>query len=773
MGARDLLRIVWSPQPGPQKALIDCPLSEIFFGGARGGGKTDGVLGKYGIKQDIYGQHFNAVFFRKEMPQQDDLVERAKEIYLPLGATWLEQRKQFRFKKGGRVRFRPLENVVDAQKYQGQNLTDAAVEEVGNYADPAPIDMLFGALRSATGVPTQLILTGNPGGPGHQWIKIRYIDPAPLGMKVLRRKLPNGAEHSYVYIPSRVQQNRLLLARDPSYINRLYLVGSAELVRAWLEGDWNVIQGAFFDRWSGRMVLRPFPVPPGWTRFRSLDWGYAQPFSCGWWALVEDEHRADSQVGEVVLPRGALLRYREWYGVKRKPDGIIEPNVGLRLDAEEVAHGIIERELEEKIAYGVADPAMWGTQSGPSPIERMLKYRHPKHRERQVYFRQADNKRIAAKGALGGWDQLRARMRGYDEEEPPQPMIYTFSTCTDSIRTIPTLQHDLTKPEDLDTEQEDHCFAAGTRIRVQGIGEVGIADAPWSGVVLTRFGWRSYYDRRMTRERALTVRLSFSDGRTVDCTPDHLLMTVDGRWIEAQDFAGEWSYTIWTPSSSAKPSKSSTASAITAAADTFSAAAFAFIAWCGRLRTDRFPQVITSITSTETPRTIGARTWRYSIRARIFGTTTVLDPSTPLATLRRAGMVRSRAERGTRGITPGTSSRSWIGASLQRAWSAAALTFAQLRARNRASSVPVPARLVRCVSVAPWKRQPVYCLTVPDGGEFCAEGIVVANCADEWRYACMSRPFSRATKPKPARPHPHSVVNIFAGDEKPRSKYRA
>ena len=35
-------------------------------------------------------------------------------------------------------------------------------------------------------------------------------------------------------------------------------------------------------------------------------------------------------------------------------------------------------------------------------------------------------------------------------------MIVTFSTCVDSIRTIPALQHDPLKPEDLDSDMEDH-----------------------------------------------------------------------------------------------------------------------------------------------------------------------------------------------------------------------------------------------------------------------------------------------------------------------------
>jgi hypothetical protein len=61
-------RVVWAPQKGPQKALVDCPFREIFFGGARGGGKTDGVLGKYAIKAAMYGSAFNALFCRRELP---------------------------------------------------------------------------------------------------------------------------------------------------------------------------------------------------------------------------------------------------------------------------------------------------------------------------------------------------------------------------------------------------------------------------------------------------------------------------------------------------------------------------------------------------------------------------------------------------------------------------------------------------------------------------------------------------------------------------------
>jgi len=433
------LRLAWSPQAGPQAALVDCPFREVFFGGARGGGKTDGVLGKYAIKAHLYGSGFNALFCRRELPMLDDAIERSREIYGKIGAGWNDQKKTWTFPGGGRLRFRPLERVQDADKYQGQNVSDACVEEAGLYPDSKPIDRLFAVLRSAKGVPTQLLLTGNPGGAGQHWIKQRYIDPAPQGMKVLARLLPNGNEHRYVFIPSRIEDNKLLLENDPDYVNNLYLVGSDALVKAWLSGDWNAVEGAFFDCWSSaKHIVRPFAIPEDWVRFRSMDWGSAKPFSVGWWAVAGD----DCLVEGGIIPRGAMIRYREWYGCKPG-----EPNVGLKLTAEEVGRGILEREKGDKIVYGVLDPAAFAEDGGPSIAERMALATSYK-----VNFRPADNARVSQRGAMGGWDQMRARLKGVGE----RPMLYVFSTCTDFIRTVPLLQHDQARPEDLDTNTEDH-----------------------------------------------------------------------------------------------------------------------------------------------------------------------------------------------------------------------------------------------------------------------------------------------------------------------------
>jgi hypothetical protein len=68
-------------------------------------------------------------------------------------------------------------------------------------------------------------------------------------------------------------------------------------------------------------------------------------------------------------------------------------------------------------------------------------------------FRRADNARVSQRGAMGGWDQVRGRLIGDDDG---RAMLVFFETCIHSIRTIPALQHDEKRPEDLDTTAEDH-----------------------------------------------------------------------------------------------------------------------------------------------------------------------------------------------------------------------------------------------------------------------------------------------------------------------------
>ncbi len=420
---------MWKPQPGPQTALLKCPTFEVLYGGARGGGKTDGMLGDFAQHAQMYGKHASGVFFRREYRQLEQVIERAQALFMPLGAAFNKTTALFRFPNGAVLRFRHLWDVAAASAYQGHEYSWICFEELTNWPDPAPVNMLRATLRSSAGVRVSFRATGNPGGPGHTWVKARYIDPAPHGYAQIQDE-ETGQRR--VFIPAKLEDNPMLVQNDPTYEARLRESGSAELVRAWRWGDWDVVVGAYFDCWrADKHVVQPRRLPDHWTRFRAMDWGSARPFSVGWYAV------SDGTLSE--FPRGALIRYREWYGCEG-------PNVGIKMSAEEVGRGIAAREREDsKIHYGVIDPSAFRNDGGPSIAERMNKYLRPA-------FLRADNARVPQAGAMGGWDQVRARLTGPDGT----PMLYVFSTGVHLIRTLPALQHDQRRIEDVDTDGEDH-----------------------------------------------------------------------------------------------------------------------------------------------------------------------------------------------------------------------------------------------------------------------------------------------------------------------------
>jgi hypothetical protein len=420
---------MWIPQRGPQLAALEADwCDELFFGGSRGGGKSDLQLGFQEDGALRYGDGWRGIMFRKTYPELEELQSRAMEVFPHEGATFKTQPSaEYPFSNcwywpsGATVKMRYIEREKDYGRYHGHQYTGISFDEVTEYASPAGLMKMLSTLRSAKGVPCSVRLSGNPGGAGHIWVKDRYIDPSPPFVPY------TDPDTGFVrmFIPSSLADNPALAAQDPGYLRRILAStqGNEALRKAWVDGRWDVVAGAFFEALNRTThALRPFTIPDGWMRFRSFDWGSARPFSVGWWAVAD---------GSNHLPRGALVRYREWYGAK-------SPNVGLKLTAEQVANGIRERESDEKITYGVADPSIWKVDGGPSIAERMGGC--------GVHWRPADNNRAS------GWDQVRQRILGEDD----RPMLYVFDTCVDWWRTMPAMQHDSTRIEDIDTDMEDH-----------------------------------------------------------------------------------------------------------------------------------------------------------------------------------------------------------------------------------------------------------------------------------------------------------------------------
>lgn len=248
-------RVAWQPQPGPQTALLTCPISDVMYGGSRGGGKTDGCLGKWAQRFKLYGGNLRGIFVRRTYDELDEVVARSLEIYPSIGGEWKQQRRTWYFPGGARLKMRPLVRDADAMKYQGHSYTDVFIDEAGNFPDPTPLDKLRATLRNPFGIPPNFTLTANPGGPGHEWLKKRYFDPAPRGFTPIVDPISGETR---IYIPSRLEDNKILMESDPGYRARIMQSGPSWLVQAWLKGDWNatpeggLIKAAWFQRYETR-----------------------------------------------------------------------------------------------------------------------------------------------------------------------------------------------------------------------------------------------------------------------------------------------------------------------------------------------------------------------------------------------------------------------------------------------------------------------------------------------------------------------------------------
>jgi len=304
---------IWEPQPGPQALAVAAPfVTELMYGGARGGGKSDYLLGDFLQDVDTYGVNWRGIIFRRTYPELEELITRAKEIYLPLGAIWKASEKTFIFPSGSTLKMRHLLSLDDCMNYQGHQYTWIGWDELTNWPDLEAYKRLKACLRNGN-VPVEnkrIRSSANPGGVGHHAVKDYFVDFAPKGMEI-REYLdvvevpgedPYTTSTTRMFIPSRVYDNKKLLQNDPGYISRLKELGSPELVRAWLEGDWNVITGAYFPEFrSDKHVIDPFAIPSHWLRFRSMDWGSASPFCVLWHAVSDGYQVPDGPFVPLVL----------------------------------------------------------------------------------------------------------------------------------------------------------------------------------------------------------------------------------------------------------------------------------------------------------------------------------------------------------------------------------------------------------------------------------------------------------------------------------------
>ena len=489
--------VVWKPQKGSQEAFLSSSsIFEVLYQGTRGGGKTDCLIFSFGQYCGRgYGAAWKGVLFRQTYKQLSDVIAKTKKWFPQIWpqAKFNNSEHVWTWPDGEQLLLRQYKRDDDYNNYHGHEYPWIGWEELTNWATDSGYKRMMSTCRSSTpGMPRMIRATTNPYGPGHGWVKARFL-PDTMNMKVRTGMVDMDGipEPPRLSIFSNLSENLILLKTDPEYINKIAASArNAAEKAAWLEGRWDIISGGMFDDvYQARYnVVKPFVIPHNWKIDRSFDWGSSKPYSVGWWAESNGE--------DVILPdgtsrstvRGDLFRIGELYGWTGKP------NEGVQALASDITKDIVKWELAHgyrdrfepnwcRVKTGVADAQIFAAENG-NCIATDMKMRvrlEDGIRYKGVNWIAADKR---AGSRVTGWDQMR-RMLKYahptilvedksGEENHvfgprERPGMFIFSTCENWIRTVPVIPRDEGDPDDVDTDVEDHC-ADETRYKVRFTG---------------------------------------------------------------------------------------------------------------------------------------------------------------------------------------------------------------------------------------------------------------------------------------------------------------
>ena len=414
--------IIFEPNDGPQTEFLAASEREVFYGGARGGGKSYAMLVdplRYCDKQ----KH-RALLIRRTMPELRDLINHSQQLYPKAypGAKWREQEKEWKFPSGARIEFGYAENLTDALRYQGQSYTWIGIDELPQYPTEDIYNFLRSSLRSVDPeIPVYMRATGNPGNVGSLWVKNMFVDPAVPNTKFdIDIKTPTGIKKiSRRFIPAKLEDNPYLMQTDDYYA---MLASLPEVQRKqFLDGNWEAFEDSSFPEFNKDIhVIKPFDIPRNWMKFRACDWGYSSPACCLWIAVDFDNN---------------LFVYRELYTQK--------------VTADMFARKVLDAEEGEYIRYGVLDSSTWARRGdiGPSIAETMIL--------EGCRWRPSDR---SPRSRIAGKLEIHKRLR--PDEETGYPSLFILDNCVNLIRTLPMLPTDKNNPEDVDTHAEDHAYDA-------------------------------------------------------------------------------------------------------------------------------------------------------------------------------------------------------------------------------------------------------------------------------------------------------------------------
>lgn len=495
--------VVWQPIPGTsQQFALDTRCNHTLYHGARGPGKTITQLMRFRRRVGIgYGEFWRGLVLDTEYKHLADIVTQSKRFFYAFddGAKFLESASEYKWvwPTGEQLLFRHAKKISDYEDFHGHEYPSLNWNELTKHSTPDLYDKMMSVNRSSfvpelhtphkiakptqilqaykgndgvyrvydtpdgrplPEIPLEVFSTTNPSGPGHNWVKRRFINKAAPGevfkesVTVFdpRTKQDIVVTKTQVHIFGSWRENIYLSA---DYVAKLESITDPNLRRAWLFGDWNVTAGgAIDDLWDDNAHVLPadFKPPKGWRVDRAFDWGSTEPFHVAWFAEADGEEMTLSD-GRVFCPvAGSLIQIAEWYGSKE-----IGTNKGLKLSAKAIAEGIREREIAW-MATG-----LFKSQPKPGPADNQIRNVNDVSVDTtetvmaKEGVRWTESDKSAGSNAVGLQllrDRLEAALRGEGKA------IYFTRNCPATIELLRPIPRDELKPNEVDRNYEKHIF---------------------------------------------------------------------------------------------------------------------------------------------------------------------------------------------------------------------------------------------------------------------------------------------------------------------------
>ena len=335
-----------------------------------------------------------------------------RKLFTNLGHEFSAFRGILTFRNGSRIIAGHFQNEKDIDAYLGLEYDVIGIEEATTLTARKYQDITTCCRTSKPNWRPRIYSTTNPGGVGHGWYRKRFIEP-----------WQRHAETETRFVAARVTDNRW---NNPEYMRVLEgLTGWQR--RAWLDGDWDIAAGQFFTTLRREVhVVSDFDETRAREWFCALDYGFTHYtvvlLGCtdgDGNLFVVDEHAERLWLPQRHAPAIAAMLARH----------LVNAECGMR-SAECRKRPLAMSDLKRFVAG--AD--VFSRQSDGSTVASQ-------------YAKLGITLKPASMDRVNGWAEILHRFG--DPANGVKPRLFIHERCARLVETLPALQHDPNRPEDV------------------------------------------------------------------------------------------------------------------------------------------------------------------------------------------------------------------------------------------------------------------------------------------------------------------------------------